>query len=146
MESSVTGSVDVSFSSPFGSFISVSFSFGTATKSSVITSVGVSTGSSVITSVGASTGASVIASVGTSTGASVSSSTGSSVDDWKGSASEVCVSDSVDCFVISVSAADTVPEIRLSAAAAASIHLAFLKQNRFLLSFFISLSSFRHLR
>ena len=59
---------------------------------------------------------------------------------------EVCVSDSVDCFVISVSAADTVPEIRLSAAAAASIHLAFLKQNRFLLSFFISLSSFRHLR
>ena len=101
MESSVTGSVDVSFSSPFGSFISVSFSFGTATKSSVITSVEVSTG------------ASVIASVGVSTGASVSSSTGSSVEDWKGSASEVCCSDSIDCFVISVSAADTVLEIKL---------------------------------
>ena len=157
MESSVTGSVDVSFSSPFASFISVSFSFGTTTESSVITSVGVSTGasviasvgvstgSSVITSVGVSTGTSVIASVGVSTGASVSFSTGSSVDDWKDSASEVCVSDSVDCFVISVSAADTVPEIRLSAAAAASIHLAFLKQNQFLCSFFIVLSSFCHL-
>ena len=47
MESSETGSVDVSFSSPFGSFISVSFSFGTATKSSVITSVGVLIGNKI---------------------------------------------------------------------------------------------------
>ena len=44
------------------------------------------------------------------------------------------------------SSAKTLPGYRLSAATAASIHLAFLKQNRFLLSFFISLSSFRHLR
>ena len=43
------------------------------------------------------------------------------------------------------SSAKTLPGYRLSAAAAASIHLAFLKQNRFLLSFFIALSSFHHL-
>ena len=145
-------SADLCVFTGFGTFVGVTVSTGVTASVGVIISVeltvSVDTGVSAVSCTFFSSVTSVVSAGSFFVGCSCSCGSDISVVSvFSGTGVAPSSTDSsAAVFSTSIfSSAKTLPGYRLSAAAAASIHLAFLKQNRFLLSFFIALSSFHHL-